>query len=65
MPLKRFGKCLVPFDMMEVALQRKLQQSGPIMIMFQQNEQAVARSNVKGFVLGPSFDTVVYWQTTK
>ncbi|HYB10052.1 MAG TPA: ABC transporter substrate-binding protein [Alphaproteobacteria bacterium] len=48
-----------------VTLQRKLQQAGPIMIMFQQNEQAVARSNVKGFILGPSFDTVVYWQTTK
>jgi peptide/nickel transport system substrate-binding protein len=48
-----------------VDIQRKMQQSGPIMVMFQQNEQAVLRKNVKHFILGPSFDTVVYWKVTK
>lgn len=48
-----------------IEIQRKMQRSGPIMVMFQQNEQAVLRKNVKHFILGPSFDTVIYWKTTK
>jgi peptide/nickel transport system substrate-binding protein len=48
-----------------VDIQRKMQQLGPIIVMFQQNEQAVLRSNVKGLILGPNFDTVTWWKTTK
>ena len=41
-------------------LQRKLQESGAFVIMFQSTEQVARRSNVSGFVSGPTFDTVYY-----
>jgi len=46
-------------------IQRKTRDSGPLFVLFEQNEQIVLRKNVTGFVLGPSFDTPVYWQTKK
>jgi len=41
-------------------LQREHQQRSPFVIMFQDIEVAAERSNVKGFVLGPSFDSNFY-----
>jgi peptide/nickel transport system substrate-binding protein len=46
-------------------LQRMLQQKGPYIIMFQQNEQVASRTNVKGFVSGSNFDLVFYRNVTK
>jgi peptide/nickel transport system substrate-binding protein len=45
---------------MYLDLQRKVQEAGPFIIMFQQTEQVAARKNHKGFVSGPSFDLVYY-----
>ncbi|MGQ3027020.1 MAG: ABC transporter substrate-binding protein [Ferrovibrionaceae bacterium] len=56
-PQKRIG--------MYIDLQKKVQADGPIVVMFQQTEQAALRAEVKNFILGPSFDTPVYWQITK
>jgi peptide/nickel transport system substrate-binding protein len=41
-------------------LQTKLQEDGPFVIMFQNTEQVAHHKNVKGFVSGPTFDTVYY-----
>jgi peptide/nickel transport system substrate-binding protein len=46
-------------------LQRMLQQIGPFVIMFQQNEQVARRTNVEGFVSGSNFDLVFYRNVTK
>jgi peptide/nickel transport system substrate-binding protein len=46
-------------------LQRMLQQRGPFIIMFQQNEQVASRTKVKGFVSGSNFDLVFYRNVTK
>ena len=46
-------------------LQRKLQDVGPYVIMFQQNEQVARRNNVNGFVSGSNFDLVFYRNVTK
>jgi peptide/nickel transport system substrate-binding protein len=46
-------------------IQRKVRADGPFIFLFEQNEQIVLRKTVSGFVLGPSFDTPVYWQTKK
>ncbi len=46
-------------------LQRKLQEVGPYVVMFQQNEQVAQRNNVKGFVSGSNFDLVFYRNVTK
>ncbi|MDF1585740.1 ABC transporter substrate-binding protein [Marinimicrococcus flavescens] len=46
-------------------LQRRLQEDGPFIILFQALEQVARRSNVKGFVSGPTFDTVYYRLVTK
>jgi len=56
-PQKRIG--------MYLDLQKKVQTDGPIVVMFQQTEVAALRAEVKNFILGPSFDTPVYWQITK
>jgi peptide/nickel transport system substrate-binding protein len=48
-----------------VDLQRTIQEDSPFVVMFQQTDQAVLRSNVKDFIPGPSFDTPVYWLVTK
>ena len=50
---------------MYVDLQRKLQEDAPFVLMFQQIEQTALRSNVEGFVSGPTFDTVFYRLVTK
>jgi peptide/nickel transport system substrate-binding protein len=46
-------------------LQRKMQNNGPFVILFQQNEQVARRKNVKGFVSGSNFDLVFYRNVTK
>ena len=50
---------------MYLELQREHQQVSPFVIMFQDIEILGARSNVDGFVLGPSFDSNFYQYTTK
>ncbi len=46
-------------------LQKKLQESGPFINMFQESEQTVLRNNVKGFFSGPNADLVFYYNVTK
>jgi len=46
-------------------LQRMLQQKGPYVIMFQQNEQVARRKNLRGFVSGSNFDLVFYRNVIK
>jgi peptide/nickel transport system substrate-binding protein len=41
-------------------IQKEHQKASPMVIMFQQTEVAAGRSNVKGFVMGPSFDNNYY-----
>jgi len=50
---------------MYLDLQKKLQEDGPFVIMFQNTEQVAHHKNVKGFVSGPTFDTVYYRLMTK
>ena len=50
---------------MYLTLQRNLQQDSPFVFLFQQVAQAVLRSNVSGFISGPSFDQVFYRNFTK
>jgi peptide/nickel transport system substrate-binding protein len=50
---------------MYLELQREHQLTSPFVIMFQDIEVAAERSNVKGFVLGPSFDSNFYRGVTK
>ena len=50
---------------MYLDLQKKVQDDGPFIIMFQNTEQIARRANVKGFVSGPTFDTVFYRTVTK
>lgn len=50
---------------MYLELQREHQQVSPFVIMFQNIEILASRSNVKGFVLGPSFDSNFYQYVTK
>jgi peptide/nickel transport system substrate-binding protein len=50
---------------MYLALQREHQQVSPFVIMFQDIEILAERANVKGFILGPSFDSNFYQYTTK
>jgi peptide/nickel transport system substrate-binding protein len=42
------------------ALQRKVMQEGPFIIMMQETKQAALRSNVKNFVMGPVSDFMFY-----
>ncbi len=48
-----------------VDLQKKVMETGPYAIMFQSADELAQRSNVKGFVEGPSSDVVYYNLTTK
>lgn len=41
-------------------LQREHQAVSPFVIIFQEIETAACRADVKGFVLGPSFDSNMY-----
>ena len=50
---------------MYLDIQREHQQTSPFVIMFQDIEVAAERSNVKGFVLGPAFDSNFYRGVTK
>jgi peptide/nickel transport system substrate-binding protein len=50
---------------MYLTLQRNLQQDSPFVFMFQAVAQAALRSNVEGFISGPSFDQVFYRDVTK
>ena len=50
---------------MYLDLQKKLQEDGPFVIMFQSTEQNARRANVNGFVSGPTYDTVYYRLVTK
>jgi peptide/nickel transport system substrate-binding protein len=45
---------------MYLDLQKKLQDDGPFVIMFQNTEQVARHKGVTGFVSGPTFDTVYY-----
>jgi len=47
------------------ALQREHLQTSPFIIMFQQTEIAALRSNVKGFIIGPSFGDNSFRGVTK
>ena len=47
------------------ALQRKVMQEGPFIIMIQESRQVALRSNVKGFVMGPASDVVFLQLATK
>lgn len=46
-------------------VQREHQQTSPFVVMFQDIEVATRRDNVKGFILGPSFDSNFYRYVTK
>ncbi len=46
-------------------LQQEHQQTSPFVIMFQDIEILARRSNVNGFILGPTFDSNFYHATTK
>lgn len=46
-------------------LQREVQLNSPFVIMFQKIEAAAMQRNVKGFILGPSFDTNRYNNVAK
>ncbi len=46
-------------------LQRMLQNIGPFVIMYQQNEQVARRTDVEGFVSGSNFVLVFYRNVTK
>lgn len=50
---------------MYLELQRELMQISPFVIMFQDIEILAKRANVNGFVLGPSFDSNFFKDTTK
>ncbi len=52
-------------EKMYLDLQKKLQDDGPFVIMFQNTEQVARHKNVMGFVSGPTFDTVYYRLITK
>ncbi|WP_018236472.1 ABC transporter substrate-binding protein [Ensifer sp. BR816] len=46
-------------------LQKTVLEDSPFVVIFQQTEVAGLRSNLKGFKLGPSFDTNYVWNVSK
>ena len=46
-------------------IQRKVQADSPFVIMFQMTPHIASRSNVKGLVIGPTYDSVFYRLMTK
>lgn len=46
-------------------LQKQVRDNSPFIVIYQQLGQVPVRANVKGFVPGPSWDTPVYWRTSK
>ena len=58
----------VDFDVrreMYLQIQREMQAFSPYVMMFQSTEQVAMRDGIEGFVSGPGFDTVYYWDVTK
>jgi peptide/nickel transport system substrate-binding protein len=47
------------------ALQRRVLEEGPFIIMFQETKQVAQRAGVKNFVMGPTADVVFYRLVTK
>jgi peptide/nickel transport system substrate-binding protein len=47
------------------ALQRKVMNEGPFIIMIQDSKQVALRNNVKNFVMGPTSDLVFYQNASK
>jgi peptide/nickel transport system substrate-binding protein len=50
---------------MYIDLQKKLQEDGPFVFLFQPTRQTAMRKNVTGYVQGPTFDVVYYRLTEK
>ena len=50
---------------MYMDLQKQALEDSPYIIMFQQVETAAVRSNVNGFIIGPTFDLNLYRYTVK
>ena len=50
---------------MYLEIQREHQETSPFVIMFQEIEVGAIRSNVKGYIIGPSFDSNSFVQVTK
>ena len=50
---------------MYIDIQREHQQTSPFVIMFQEIEVSAMRSNVNGFIVGPSFNDNNYAHVTK
>jgi peptide/nickel transport system substrate-binding protein len=50
---------------MYLDIQKKVQEDGPFVFLFQPLRQTAVRSNVKGWVQGPTFDVVYYRLTSK
>jgi peptide/nickel transport system substrate-binding protein len=46
-------------------IQRQVLEDSPFVILFQEVDLAVQRANVRGFTMGPSFDTVYYRDVVK
>jgi len=46
-------------------IQRRMLEDSPFVILFQEVDLAVERANLRGFVMGPSFDTVYYGGVAK
>jgi len=46
-------------------IQKEHQKTSPFVVMFQQTEVAASRSNVSGFIIGPSFDNNIYTNIVK
>jgi peptide/nickel transport system substrate-binding protein len=67
---KKTAEALLERDSTERAeiykeLQKTVLEDSPFVIIFQQTEVAGLRGNVKGFKLGPSFDTNYVWNVSK
>jgi peptide/nickel transport system substrate-binding protein len=67
---KKTAEALLEGDSTERAeiykdLQKTVLEDSPFVIIFQQTEVAGLRGNVKGFKLGPSFDTNYVWNVSK
>jgi peptide/nickel transport system substrate-binding protein len=52
-------------NQMYLDLQLEQQQNSPFVIMFQEIEVLGAKSNVKNFIIGPSFNTNSFQSVTK
>ncbi|WP_414476343.1 ABC transporter substrate-binding protein [Microvirga sp. M2] len=46
-------------------IQRTMQKESPMIVMFQQTEPVAMRTNVTGWISGPTFDTYIFWKIKK